>query len=488
MRQTGISPPVTLEHSSYRRILWVTSVVGGATLGALLIGLVRNKAIALIGGPSAVGLLGLFAALVAMGASVAALGLDTSAVRQLSQKTDDAEAAGNVRWAIWTLAWPLALVGAGAMWILRTPLAKFVVEDASFAREVGWLGLGVAATVIAATQMAILQSYTRIGDLARVRLGGSIVATVIGVAAVYRFGIAGIVIAILAMPLANCLLALWFGRKLPKPNSPRRLDGSVTAHWKVLAAIGVLVMLTNAVGSLTQLATRSIVTHQLGLDSAGLYHACYAVVAVNLSLILNAMAADFYPRLSRVADDPEAMSLVLNQQIHVGLVLAAPVMAVVSVLAPLVLQLLYSGEFSSSAFLLRLLIAAGLLRLPIWALGFVFLARGAGVSFLIGEVAAASMIPLAWLLVIPLNLPGAGVAAVIASVIAFAVYVTGVRRSHGVAMDRRNLLFLALVTPFFFIIALAFELSSTAGLLLGTAGTIALVLHSIRTLRTVLAR
>ena len=37
------------------------------------------------------------------------------------------------------------------------------------------------------------------------------------------------------------------------------------------------------------------------------------------------------------------------------------------------------------------LIAAGLLRLPIWALGFVFLARGAGVSFLIGEVAAASM-------------------------------------------------------------------------------------------------
>ena len=31
---------------------------------------------------------------------------------------------------------------------------------------------------------------------------------------------------------------------------------------------------------------------------------------------------DFYPRLSRVADDPEAMSLVLNQQIHIGLVLA----------------------------------------------------------------------------------------------------------------------------------------------------------------------
>lgn len=472
------------ENSSYRRILWVTSVVGGATLGALLIGLVRNKAIAVIGGPSAVGLLGLFTALVAMGASVSTLGLDTSAVRQLSQKTDDPAEAANVRWAIWTLAWPLALLGAAATWIFRAPLAYFVVEDATFADEVGWLGVGVAATVIAASLMAILQGYGRIGDLARVRLGTSIVATIVGVAAVYRFGIAGIVIAVLATPLANCLLAWWFSRSLPSSRR-RHLDGVVTSYWKALAAIGALVMLTNAAASLTQLATRSIVTHELGLDAAGLYHACYAIVAVNLSLILNAMAADFYPRLSRVADDPEAMSLVLNQQIHIGLVLAAPVMAVVSIAAPLVLQILYSSEFSESAFLLRLLIAAGLLRLPIWALGFVFLARGAGVSFLIGEIAAASMIPLAWLLIAPLDLPGTGVAAVIASVIAFAVYLTRVRRSHGVVIDWRNLIFLALVAPYFFILALAFQVSQTAGVVLGVVGAAALAWHSVSTLRAV---
>jgi antigen flippase len=347
--------------------------------------------------------------------------------------------------------------------------------------------MGVAATVIAASQMAILQGYGRIGDLARVRLGTSIVATIAGVGAVYRFGVAGIVIAVLATPLANCLLAAWFSRSLPTSRR-RRLDGAVTSYWKALAVIGTLVMLTNAAASLTQLATRSIVTHELGLDAAGLYHACYAIVAVNLSLILNAMAADFYPRLSRVADDPEAMSLVLNQQIHIGLVLAAPVMAVVSIAAPLALQILYSSEFSESAFLLRLLVAAGLLRLPIWALGFVFLARGAGVSFLIGEIAAASMIPLAWLLIAPLDLPGTGVAAVIASVIAFTVYLTRVRRSHGVVIDRRNLTFLALVVPYFFILALAFQVSQTAGLLLGVVGTAALAWHSVSNLRAVFTR
>jgi PST family polysaccharide transporter len=473
------------ETSSYRRILWATSVVGGATLAALLIGLIRNKAIALIGGPSAVGLLGLFTALVAMGASVSTLGLDTSAVRQLSQSADDREEAGRVRWAIWTLAWPLAVAGGAIIWLFRAPLARLLVQDANYSGEVGWLGIGVAATVVAASQMAILQGYSRIGDLARVRLGGSILATLVAVAAVYRFGMAGIVVAVLATPLANCLFAAWYGRTIPgKARGPS--DGDVKSYWKALAAIGTLVMLTNAVASLTQLATRSLVTQELGLDAAGFYHACYAVVAVNLSLILNAMAADFYPRLSRVADDPNVMTAVLNQQIHVGLVLAAPVLAAVSLAAPLVLQILYSSEFSSAEFLLRLLIAAGLLRLPIWALGFVFLARGAGVSFLIGEVAAASMIPLAWLLIDPLGLSGAGAAAVLASIFAFAVYLIRVRRAHGVTIDQQNLLFLALTTPFLIALALSFEVDRTLGYVLGGLGTAGLAWHSISTLRTVL--
>jgi len=474
--------------ASYRRILWVTSVVGGATFCALLIGLIRNKAIALIGGPSAVGLLGLFTALVTMGASVATLGLDTSAVRQLSQKTDDADAAAGVRWAIWTLAWPLALTGAAAIWIFRRPLADLALESVRYANEVGWLGIGVAATVIAASQMAILQSYGRVGDLARARLLASVLATMVGVAAVYRFGAAGIVIAVLATPAAISLFAAWYGRRLPKGTARSFSMRDATSHWKALIAIGVVVMLTNAVSSLTQLATRSIVTHELGLDAAGLYHACYAIVAVNLSLILNAMAADFFPRLSKVADDPAAMSLVMNQQIHVGLVLAAPALALMSIAAPLVLQILYSEQFSSSAFLLRLLIAAGLLRLPIWALSFVFLARAAPVSFLVGEVAAASIIPLAWLLISPFDLPGTGYAAIIASIFAVFIYWSLARGSHGVAIDRSNLVFLGLSTLFFVLLALVFEVSPASGYLLGSAGTIILAWHSFSTLRKVLAR
>lgn len=479
---------MTRDGSSYRRILWATSVVGGATLGALIVGLIRNKAVALIGGPEAVGLLGLFTALVSMGASIATVGLDTSAVRQLSRVTEDQAEAGRVRWAIWSLAWPLALIGAAAIWLFRSPLSKFAVGDPRYSDEIGWLAIAVAATVISSIQLAILQAYSRIGNIARVRLLGSAAATVIGVFAIYRFGIVGIVIAILAIPLANCLLAAWFGRQLPRFQWRQRADGRVIAYWKVLAAVGAVVMVTNTVGSLTQLAVRSIITQRLGLDAAGLYHASYAIVAVNLSLVLNAMAADYYPRLSQVSHDPAAMGRVLNEQLHVSLVLAAPVLVVVSLAAPLVLQVLYSSAFSGSDFLLRLLLAAGLLRLPIWALGFVLLARGAGASYLLGEVASASMIPLLLLLVTPLQLTGAGTAALISAAIAFVVYQASANRRHEVTINGENLRLLTFLTLFLTGLAFLFQFNATLSLIVGSVVAAALLWHSFTTLRTALAR
>ena len=96
------------EASSHRRILWATSVIGGATFAALVIGLFRNKAVALIGGPEAVGLLGLFKVIISTVASIATLGLGTSAVQQLSQDLEDESQASQSRWAILSLACILA--------------------------------------------------------------------------------------------------------------------------------------------------------------------------------------------------------------------------------------------------------------------------------------------------------------------------------------------------------------------------------------------
>jgi len=485
-RQTTWSR-VTARETSHRRILWATTVVGGATLGALLIGLARNKAVALIGGPEAVGLLGLFTAIVMTGASIATLGLDTSAVRQLSSKVDEPVEAAHVRWAIWTLALPLAIAGGGLIWLLRESIAQHALGNAAFSSFVGWLGIGVSATVIGASKMAVLQSYGRIGDVARVRLWGSLIATCISVGAIYKYGISGIVVAVIVLPTLNVALASYYARGLPSLRSQLPPRARLIADWRALVVVGIAVMAALALASFGQLVVRAIVTRQLGLDSAGFFQAANAIVSVNLTLILNAMAADYYPRLSQAAKDPGSVSLIMNQQLHVVLVLAAPVLAVVSVAAPLLLNILYSGEFSNSDFLLRLLVATGLLRLPTWTLSYLLLARGAGVSYLMGELAAALMLPVIWIFVNTWGLAGVGLGTVLAAILTFLTYLWRAKALGG-QLSRENLGLSFALLIFLLALAFLFEVSTIAGILVGVAGAATLTWRSLGQLRSILAR
>jgi len=484
---SDIERTATGEASSYRRILWATSLVGGATLTALVIGLARNKAVALVGGPSAVGLLGLFTALVSMVASISTVGLDTSGVRQLSQQHSRPVHAARTKRAIWTMAWPLAILGGSATWFLRKPLASFSAADSGYAAAVGVLGIGVAASVIGAVQVAVLQGSERVADVARVKIWGSLAATTIGVLAVYFLGVAGIVIAVIATPLATCLFSFAFGRGLPGSDWSRLFEAKLGDQWRTLALIGAVVTVTNVVASLGLLSTRALITHRLGLASAGLYHASWSIASVNLSLVLNAMAADYFPRLSKVADEPGSMSAILNQQIHVALLLAGPVLTLVSLLAPVVLTILYSSAFSGSALLLRLLLAAGVLRLPIWALGYILLARRAPAFYFLGEVAAASIVPLTWLLLPAYGLTGAAIAAVLSALFSLFFYLVPVHRSHGVRLSAENGKTIALLVCVLLATAVLFEVSTMAGLVTGLGAALALSWRCYRQLRLALA-
>jgi O-antigen/teichoic acid export membrane protein len=475
------------DQTSRQHILWATSLIGGATLGALLIGLIRNKAVALIGGPAAIGLLGLFTTTISLGASIATFGLDTSAVRQLSSRAHDQEEASRVRWAIRSLALMLAITGAGLLWALRHPAALILLGDPNLASEIGWLAVGVAATVLAASNTAVLQSYERLGGVARVRLWSSVFATAISVAAINWLATAGIVIAAVATPLMTLVLVGWYSRDLPKPSAARPSWDQLLTEWHALIILGGTAMLTFALAGVSQLGVRSIVTHELGIESAGLFQASAAIIMVNLTLVLNAMAADYFPRLSKAADQPKAMEHILNEQLHVILVLASPVLVLASALAPYLLKILYSEAFVSSSSLLRLLVAAGALRLLIFALGFLLLARRSALAFILGELLAVLFLPAIWLLVREFKLPGAGVGILIASILTCAVYWIKSRRL-GVRVSEANVVYSIGLTAFLLALAWLSSLSSIVALTVSLAGAGLLAIRSLGELRSMLAK
>lgn len=467
--------------ASYRQTLKSTSIIGGATFGGLVISLVRNKVIALLVGPAGLGLLGLLSSVLTLGASVAGMGLNTSAVRQLAQRADDNEGASVARRAIWTFTWPLAVLGAIAVWAFRRPIAEVVVGDSGQAGAVGWLGIGVGLTIIATTQLAVVQGYRRIGDLARVRLYSAAYAAAAGIAAVYFFGLAGIVIALVATPLAGCLVGLWYSRNLPTARLPPRARERLTSEWRSLAVLGLTVMVTAAVGATTQAGVRAILTQRLGLEASGLFQAAFTVSAMNIALVFAAMAADFYPRLSASADNPPQMQRLVNDQIHIGVILAAPALVAIVVFAPLLLQLLYSSAFSDGSLLLRLLAAADVLRIVGWALGYALLARKASVSYFVVELAnGVAYIPILLWLVPTIGVSAAGAGYVCGTLTSVLATLFLAARYHGIRVARRNLLLVAGLMLTCVGLALLFELNIWAGIVAGGILLIGIAYYSLR--------
>lgn len=467
--------------NGYRTTLRSTSIFGGATLVTILIGILRNKLLALLLGPASVGLIGLWTALLHMGTSVAGMGLSSSGVRQIATTTDDPEQAELSIRALWTLSFLAAVAGGGLLWLLREPLAVFVTGDPRHAPSVGWLALGLGLSIIAGAQVASIQGHRRIRDFAKLHIASNFVAAVVGVAAVAYFGDRAIVAVVLATPAAGCAFGWWYARKLPQ--MPRRELGliGVVPVWRTLAAMGFAITAAAVLGSVGQILARTIVVRGMGLEAAGLFQAAWSISAVNIGLLLAGMGADYYPRLCGAADDRKRMSEIVNQQVHVALVLAGPVLVAVISLAPLMLWLLYSSEFTGATTLLQWFTAAHSLHLIGWAIGFVMLARQATLSYIVIESAFGILfVPLIWLLSPLAGLQAIGIAYFTGHIVSVALAVGLAASSQGVRVSGRNVTWTAILTTLLLALILGSRAHYPTAAVIGLIVSFVLSLHSVR--------
>jgi len=126
-----------------------------------------------------------------------------------------------------------------------------------------------------------------------------------------------------------------------------------------------------------------------------------------IGFVLGAMATDYYPRLTAAIADRDQANRLVNEQGEVALLLAAPAFMALLALAPWVVTVLYTGEFTAAVEILRWQVLGDVLKVVSWPLSFVLLAAGAGRAYLATEVLAYVVFTLAtWV-----GLPIVGVAA-----------------------------------------------------------------------------
>ena len=150
------------------------------------------------------------------------------------------------------------------------------------------------------------------------------------------------------------------------------------------------------------------------------------------------MATDYYPRLTAAIRDPAVVNRMVNEQTEVALLLASPVLVGVMGLAPWIIQVLYSGRFAAASAILQWQILGDALKIVSWPLGFTILAAGAGRTFLITEVVAGAVFPLAtWVLLPFVGVQASGLSFMAMYVVYLPIIYVLARRRTGFTWTRR---------------------------------------------------
>ena len=419
---------------SYRQILRSTSIIGGASVINILISLVRVKVAAVLLGPAGVGLIGLFSNLMATAANVAALGMGTVGTRQIAAANgqEDAQAVAVARRALFWGTLAMAIVGALVFWLLRGVLATHVLADSALSNELGWLALGVGLTVVGGSQGALLNGLRRIGDLARISVYTSVLATTLGVGALLLWHERGLLVYLLLTPVTSFVVSYWYVAHLPKTQSPPTPLRDLAQQWATLARLGMAFMLAGLAVTVGQLLVRTLVQRELGADALGLFEASWVISMTYIGFVLRAMGTDYYPRLTAVIHDHAAVNKLVNEQTEVALLLAGPVFLAMLGLAPWVIELLYSSKFAEAAMVLRWQILGDILKIASWPMGFVILAAGAGKTYLLTETLAMAVFALfVWLGLPHLGLQSTGLGFLAMYVVYLPVVYLLARRSTG---------------------------------------------------------
>ncbi len=393
---------------SYGQILKSSSIIGGAQGFNYLIGMVRTKMVAVLLGPSGMGLVSLYVSATSLVDTVSRLGIDSSGIRDVAEahgSGDEGKIARTVK-TLRRMCWLTGIFGWLLTAALSYPLSVWTFGSGERAWAIAILGVTILIGSISGGQSSIIQGTRRIGDLARMNVLGAVAGTLIAIGLYVWLGQRGIVPVIIATAATNLGFSWWFARQIPVA------DVSLTwpetfQNSKQLVHLGMAFMYGGLLAALVGLGIRALIVRKLGLDAAGIYQAAWGISGMFAGFIINAMGADFYPRLTAASKDNEKINRLVNEQIEIGILLAIPGLLCTLAFAPWVMRIFYSAKFDSGAELLPWFVVGVLFQVIIFPIGFVQRAKAAGRWIVIGQTwANLSHLAFSMLLIVPYGVIG----------------------------------------------------------------------------------
>lgn len=365
-----------LGKNSRKQIVKNMSIIGGSSFFAILIGLVKVKVLAVLLGPTGIGLMGMLMSIMAVGSTLFGMGLSASGVRQIALNEQNNENLELVRKTLFSANFLLGLFAFIVIFFLKETLSIFFFKSSDYQLAITVIAVGVFFSLISGAQTALLQGFRRISELAKINVFAALLASAIGLLSVWGFGESSVPFFIITVPLLTSVVALYYCKQLPKLTNLSISLKQLSSQWQSMFSLGFSFMLIGMIAVSSQLIVRNIITQELDVESVGYFQAAWQISMTYITFVLGAMAADYYPRLTQTIHNKIEANRLVNEQTELAIIFSAPILLAMLAFAPLVINLLYSSEFNGSIEILRWQVFGDILKILSWPIGFIIAAQG----------------------------------------------------------------------------------------------------------------
>ena len=431
--------------NSYSHILKYTSIFGGVQGLVILVGMVRNKLIALLLGPQGMGLMALFNSTVRLISDTTGLGLGMSAVRELSRLYDE-EHHEELKSRIELIrSWSLITACLGfVLCVVLSPLINhYTFSWGNHTLHFMLLAPIIALTALSAGELSILKATRKLRRLAEISIYGVLCALATSVPLYYIFGESAIVPSLIIIALSQFIITITYSFHY----YPYRVhfDSDTFSEAKPMLRLGISFLGAGIMGSGSDFIVRSFLNYEGSLDDVGLYNAGYMITMTYAGVIFSAMETDYFPRLSSVNNNVEERNLLVNRQLEVSLLLISPLLILLMSTLPIALPLLYSDAFLAVLPMVKVAIFAMFMRSLELPVAYITLSRGDSKAFFLLETTYYLLfIMMFWLGYKYAYLFGVGLGLVVTGLLFNIILYAFAYQKYSFCISKRMLLYLAI--------------------------------------------
>ncbi len=371
----------------YRESLKTTSLFGGVQIYNILIQIVRSKLVAVLLGPSGMGIMGLLNSTTGLISSFTNLGLGTSAVKNMAEAnaTGDSSRVSMVVSVFRRLVWFTGIFGMLVCLLLAPYWSRLTFGNTDYTFAFIILSVNVLLIQLTSGQNALLQGLKRYKFLAQSTVLGNTIGLFIAVPLYYFWGVDAIVPVLVLANLSAFTLALYFARRVSIKQIQLTV-GEVRREGKDMAKMGILIGLQGIFATLVAYLIQIFISKTGSVTDVGLFNSGFTIVNTYVGLVFASMATAYYPRLSEVSSDNLKFRTAINQQAEISLLLLTPLILGFIVYVKWIIVLLYSSKFLPAQGMIYWAIGGVLFKAMSWAMSYGLLAKGDAKAFFWNEM------------------------------------------------------------------------------------------------------